>query len=363
MKVGMICGFFRDSGAHDESEVMELFFRYLMRAGVSLELLPDDYHDIQEYDILHLFGLSDQTYTVAKRAQQANVPVIITPFYWSYNFPIHYSLESLQVCRDDNENNVPDIEETPLSQAYYQRKMHSDRYRKQKFIIESSTLILVSGRCEKLQILRDFKVSEKRIVELPLGVDLSMGKGNPELFREKYGDEEFVLCVGPLSQKRNQHVLLDVARGMDVRLVLMGDPVEGEEEYARRCAEMTHEKAMILSPDDNDMLRSAFNAAKVFALPSAYELPGISYISAALIGTPVVATNRGTTWDYLRNHAFYCDPDDMLTVFDALTQALESPPVTELKDILLKNYSWGRTTLNLIKMYQKVIEVTLVKRA
>lgn len=360
MKVGMICGFFSDSGAHDESEIMELFFRYLMRAGVSLELLPEDHEEVREYDALHLFGLSDQTHTVAKRAQQYNIPTIITPFYWSYNFPIHYSLESLQACRDDG--GFPEIEDAPLTQNYYERKMHSDRYRKQKFIIENATVIIVSGRCEKLQILRDFQVSEKRIVELPIGVDLSMGKGTPDLFREKYGDEEFILCVGPLSQKRNQHVLIDVARGMDQKLVLIGDPVEGEEEYARRCVEMTHEKAMILGSEDKEMIRSAFNAAKVFALPSAYELPGISYISAALVGTPVVATNRGTTWDYLRNHAFYCDPEDMLTVFDALTQALQAPPVAELKDILLKNYSWGRTTLNLIKMYQKVAQVATLKR-
>lgn len=355
MKVGMIYGFFSDRGAHDEAEIMEYFFRYLMRSGVSLELLPEDFTDAHEYDLLHLFGLSDQTYTVARRAQQSNVPVIITPFYWSYNFPIHYTLDSLLSCRDDD--CAPDVVEAPLTQAYYQTKMHSDRYRKQKFIIENASLVLVSGRCEKLQVMRDFKISEKRIVELPIGVDLSMARGNPEIFMEKHGAEDFVLCVGPLSQKRNQHVLLDVTRSLDVKLVLIGDAADGEDEYERRCVDMAHEKVLFLKPDDKEMLKSAYNAAKVFALPSAFELPGLPYIAAALVGTPVVATNRGTTWDYLRNHAHYCDPDEMITVFDALTAALDAPPATELKDILLKNFSWGRTILVLVKMYHKIIEI------
>src|SRR5690606_16106947 len=84
-------------------------------------------------------------------------------------------------------------------------------------------------------------------------------------------------------------------------------------------------KTVFLSRLTEKELASAYQAASVHVLPSWYELPGLVTLEAARYGTPVVASDRGTTIDYLGELAEYCDPSSANSIKNAVLKSLNSP--------------------------------------
>lgn len=353
MRVGLQYGFYKGESTRDEYDIMMYFAKYLKQGGVEVETLSGAESDFDRFDLIHLFGLSEQTHAASRLAASEGKPVIVTPLYWNEEFPVFYDLKSLDKADGKEE---PSLKEKKLTAFYYRKKMLSDRLRQQKFILENAALVISSGKCESLQLRRDYDILKGRIVELPIGIDLFLGVGKPEPFREEYGDDEFCLCVGPLSPRKNQHLLIDITRDLDIPLVLIGAS-DGDQEYSTHCRDIAHDRVTFIDKLDHAMLKSAYKAARFFVLPSNFELPGMAYMTAALCELPIVATNRGATWSYLGNSVTYCDPEDITSIFDAVMNCRDAEPDPLLKKHLLDNFSWGRTTIVLVKLYQKIIQV------
>lgn len=62
------------------------------------------------------------------------------------------------------------------------------------------------------------------------------------------------------------------------------------------------------------LLASAYAAARVLAMPSLFESPGLVALDAAMAGTPVVATMFGNTRDYFLYHVEYVDPRSVQSI-------------------------------------------------
>ena len=48
------------------------------------------------------------------------------------------------------------------------------------------------------------------------------------------------------------------------------------------------------------------------------ETPGLSSLEAAAMGKNIVVTTKGDTYDYFEDYAFYCEPDDIESIKNAL---------------------------------------------
>jgi UDP-glucose:(heptosyl)LPS alpha-1,3-glucosyltransferase len=115
--------------------------------------------------------------------------------------------------------------------------------------------------------------------------------------REQYGfgpDDVVVLFVGHEFDRKGLPVLVDaVAQAPhQVRLLVVGgtqDLVDGAKDHARTagCDDRVHFAGRLADPT------SAFHAADVFALPSAYESFGLVVLEALAVGLPVVVTGVG----------------------------------------------------------------------
>jgi len=352
MKVAMQFGFHHEEGTRDERVIMEYFHQALVRSGADVAVLEEGDMDVSGYDLLHVFGLSANIHDLSREAAGRNIPVISTPFYWNEDYPVFYELDSL------GRKAEPHIREKSLTASYFQKRILSDRFRQEKFVLGNAALVLVSGKCERMQVARDYEVAENKILELPVGIDLFMGVGKPEPFKEKFGVENFVLCLGQLIPRKNQHLLIDITRDLEMPLVIAGPEATDGGQYETHCRDLAHGGVHFVGDIETQMLKSAFQAARMFALPSAFELPGMAYLAAAVAGLPIVATCRGAAWEYLGDQACYCDPGDTASVFDAVMKCSGAQPSGELKKKLLENFSWGKTAVLLIRLYQKIIQIS-----
>src|SRR6185437_7691066 len=109
--------------------------------------------------------------------------------------------------------------------------------------------------------------------------------------------------------------------------VAIGDAPPGLEAYQRRCGEATWIPAV---DHDDPLLASAYAAARVFALPSWFETPGLAALEAALAGCAVVVTPNGCTREYFGPRVEYARPDRPAAIRAALARAWEHGPDPDL---------------------------------
>ena len=150
----------------------------------------------------------------------------------------------------------------------------------------------------------------------------------PSAFRAIHGPGDFVLYVGRIEPRKNVLGLVEGVRAAGLPLVVIGDALPGYEGYADDCRRAGRGFARWLPRVDHDdpMLASAYAAARVLALPSWFETPGLVALEAALAGTAVVVTPHGCTREYFGDRVGYARPDRPSEIARAVADAWDDGP-------------------------------------
>lgn len=221
-------------------------------------------------------------------------------------------------------------------------------------IFGNAEAIFASGGEEGRRIVRDYPAARNVVIaRLGFGKPREPGNVSPELFHSEYGVRDFVLCVGRLENRKNQLMLLEALRDDDIPLVFVNsDTVQPE--YEALCKRFHRRgKTLFTGRIPREMLHSAYKAAKVHALPSWYELPGLVTLEAAWFGCNVVASDRGTVRDYLGERVFYCSPHDPVSIRRAVHRAVVATADPACRT-LLEGYTWERTANSIASTYESL---------
>jgi glycosyltransferase involved in cell wall biosynthesis len=126
------------------------------------------------------------------------------------------------------------------------------------------------------------------------------------------GLQDFVLCVGNVSPRKNQVGLARAARAAKLPLLLIGDVLPGDERYGvelRRVVETTdHLRWLPALAAGSDDLRSAYAQCVAFALPSFEETQPISALEAVAMGKGLLLGDRPYAAQRLFRGARLVDP-------------------------------------------------------
>ena len=187
------------------------------------------------------------------------------------------------------------------------------------------------------------------------GCEIGAFRDNGERFRRETGLEDFVLCVGRLEWRKNQLMLLKALEDSELPLVFATGGFTYQPQYEEVCRKFQRRgQTVFLGRLAPDLLASAFAAARVHALPSWYELPGLVSLEAAHYNTNVVITDYGTARDYFEEDAFYCRPDDPQSIHNAVCAAYYSPVRPHLADRVAQ-YTWQRAADRNLEIYEQVL--------
>ncbi|MBH0178952.1 MAG: glycosyltransferase, partial [Nitrospira sp.] len=113
-------------------------------------------------------------------------------------------------------------------------------------------------------------------------------------------------------------------------------------------------KTLFLDRVSDEMLVSAYRAARVLCMPSWYELPGLVALEALQLGCPVVASRWGTLPDYVPQGVEYCEPDDPDDIRAALLMHYNTRR-SEGAQELVRHFQWRETTARLVAVYEEVV--------
>ncbi len=305
---------------------------YLLKMGI--EVIIDNTEDLNltGFDVVHLFNIIPvtKTYLYFRNAKRQNKPIILSPIYWDPR-------EFLKVT---NEN---------VKFGGWWRETMPQRHE----ILNGVRLILPNSQME-LDDLRKTFVDLPMAQVIPNAADKSFALATPDRFYKKYRLTDFLLSVGRICRRKNQLNLIKVAKQLKHPLVIIG-PVNDTEYYQECRRESAGERVVYIDTLNHVELASAYAAARVHALISWYDTPGLVSLEAALAGCTIVSTNRGCAREYFENLAFYCEPGDLDGIREAVQCAWKTQKDGSLKEKILQKYTWEKTAFATLEAYQSII--------
>ncbi len=222
-------------------------------------------------------------------------------------------------------------------------------------MLRQADLVLPNSNAEKEVLTGLVGVSPSRIMVVPNGVENRFAAASPALFRARVRSDDFVLSVGNIEWRKNQRRLIRAVGRLQKPLVIIGSA--GDEEYAELCRREGGDFTQFLGAlgHEDELLASAYAAARVFALPSLAETPGLAALEAALAGTKVVVTSVGAAREYLGGYAWYCNPLDERDIARQIAAAWDAPPVGPDQREHLLQYTWERVGRLTLSAYERVL--------
>ena len=327
---------------------------------ISLELEPD----LTGYDLVHLFNLvrPQETYLQALNAKRHGKPVVLSTIYVDYS-------EYDRKCRTGIAGFLANI--LTASQLGYLKVLarsivnneknkgtlallHHGYRALQEKILAMTDMLLPNSESELRRVIGDFpECLQKPHVVVPNAVDVSLfnldqTNSNPEYDRYR----GCVLSVGRIEGRKCQLELVRAMQGLPWQLVLVGKPAPNHTRYYEQILKEAGPNVHILGHVEHDLLPVIYKAAHVHCLVSWMETTGLSSLEAGAMGCNLVITDKGDTRDYFSDYAFYCQPDSIASIRNAIIKSYNAPVNPDLQTYIRQNFTWQKAAEKTLEGYR-----------
>lgn len=336
---------------------------YLEKIGVTVDISTDLEPKLDGYDIVHLFNLirPQDVLVQVRNAKSYNKKVALSTIYGLYT-------EYDRTARNGISKFVSQILSTSsleylktVARAIKNKEFHKGilsylacgHTKAQREIVSSVDVFLPNSASEMDRVIADFQnARHKSFVVVPNAVDSMLFNPNEVVVSNDINRYTgCILCVARIEGRKSQLNLVRAMKGLPYQLVLIGKPAPNHLGYFEQIKEEASENVHILGQVDHNLLPQFYKAAKVHALISWMETPGLSSIEAGVMESNLVVTDKGDPRDYFGEYAFYCDPGNVDSIRKALIDAYEAPFNSALRTHILKNFTWERTAEKTLEGY------------
>lgn len=297
---------------------------------------PWKQYNWEEIGAVHIFCANAETHNIAKAVFQKGIPLLISPVFFS----THSNLL---------------IKGELLFSKVLQKVMSGTRttFDYLKEICTLADRVLPNTKEEKSKLVKAIGVLPEKITVIPNGVEDRFSTANPTLFEKEYGLKEYILSVANIGYvRKNMLNLIRALKKINHPAVLIGPYFDTP--YGQQCkkelANTQHIKWIGQLDNNSPMLASAFAGAKVFALPSLFETPGIASMEAALAGATIVTTPFGGTQEYFGDKALYANPRKVNDIQTQIERALKMQDL-HAGEYIQQHFSWEKIALRMKEIY------------
>jgi glycosyltransferase involved in cell wall biosynthesis len=298
---------------------------------------------LEDARLLHMFGMSREGLELARIARARGVRVVLSPICWIEP----RALVAL----------APGVLAAGRDLGKWAVKIVAPRWPSwRRELLSLADAILPNSRAEARQLARLFGIDPGVFHVVPNGVSPEFAAATPARFRAEHGPDDFVLYVGRIEPRKNVLGLVRAVGLSGLPLVVIGGVPPGREEYAATCRDAGGASILWIGERDHDdpLLASAYAAARVFALPSWFETPGLAALEAAAAGSAVVITPFGCTREYFGDRAEYARPDRVSSIGRAIERAWRAGPDAGLATHVGTHYSWMEVASRTSEVYGQV---------
>ncbi len=239
-----------------------------------------------------------------------------------------------------------------------------------KAVLRQAHTIVVSNQAmiQSSPVLKKFA---GKCAVIPFGIDIQevdtlVDPAEAQRLRHLYGD--YILFVGRLSYYKGIEFLIEAARGLPHKLIIVG---EGAAEPALRALITQYhmgEQVIIVPPQPYAELVTLFKAARVFVLPSIAkaEAFGMVLLQAMACGVPVISTELGTGTSFVNQHGvtgLVVPPRDSVALAAALSsilsdQSLQTRFGAHARERVVGQFSLDQFTARTYRLFEEVSTTT-----
>jgi glycosyltransferase involved in cell wall biosynthesis len=309
--------------------------------------------NVEDFDIAHIFNpraFPIESLYIGDFVKSRNLKLVTTPIFY------HRS----NISNQNGGGFAPMLIEKASGDFRRLLKMRqfafADPYNHVGQLLKRSDLVLPNTTDELNLLLEFFDLPRERVMLVPNATDLAFADGDPKLAELAFGVKDYVLFVGRIEPQKNILRLIKAFKDarLDTKLIIVGKTID--QRYADLCRSEANEDVVFFGEigHDSDLLRAAYKAAKVVALPSYYETPGLVGLEGGLAGANIVITEHGGPKEYFGDLAHYVNPSSTESISKALVAAYNSPRNSALSSVIAMKYSWEAVAKKTLEAYRSL---------
>jgi glycosyltransferase involved in cell wall biosynthesis len=336
---------------------------FLEKEGVSVDISLELEPNLDHYDLVHLFNLMEpqDIYIQMLNAKKQNKKIVLSTIYGLYTEFERKARGGVfqQIAKCLSPYQIAFLKN--LVKHYKGKRMHKGVYKMifkgyyalMKEIVDNTSVFLPNSYSEMNRVTHDFKLKNPKFVSIPNAIDKSVFTSEKLNQNNPYSKfKDCILCAARIEGRKSTLNLVRAVQNTDYHLVLVGNESKNQKKYVDQVRKEAGANVTFLGSVSHQELRQLYEVSRVHALVSWMETPGLSSIEAAAMGKNIVVTHKGDTYDYFKEYAFYCEPDDVNSIRLAIDKAFHTPVNPNLKKRILEKYVWEQTAIETLKGYK-----------
>lgn len=303
---------------------LEQYYNYLKKKRYYVEKFDQwsNKQKIEKFDIIHFFSvIPGGSINFLRYVKNQNKKIVISPNIWL-------------------ENN------------------NHDEFEQIKYILHLADIIIVNSEIEKKKLSNLFKIDVNKIKVIFNFVDSEYYENIEikENFIKKFKIKKpYFLTVGNVEQRKNQNLILKILHKFpNINFVNIGNI--REKNYLDNYKKLINKVYLIDYIKDKKILKSAYENAEIFILPSTCETPSIAALEAACLNKKIIITSIGSTTEYFGNFVNYTDIHDYKKFETNIKKTLIKSSPKLLTNHIKKNFTEKKQMPKLIKIYKSLNE-------
>lgn len=290
---------------------------------------------IDDYDILHIFKLEYQKYSLIDCAKLKGKKVIISTIM-STN--INWKIRLHRLIAKFKFTSIYKINENLLNQA--------------------DALICETPK-EKEFLNKFYKINSDKIFVIPNGTEIIKYEGN-DIYDIIGRNKKYILQVGVFNENKNQLNVIKALKNTDIELIFIGGAYFKSQKYYEKClkeakgCQNIHFLGWV--EHDSNLFKSAYSHADAVILPSYSETFGLVAIEAIMYGAKLVLSNSLSILSYEDFKEFHTfSPNNTEEIKNAVIKTINSKKNQKTYDKIIKDFSWDTIIEEHIKLYRSLL--------
>lgn len=317
--------------------------------------------EYNKYDLIHLFNIcrpADLLGTIKESKKPYVVSTIFVDFSEAEkNHPKFYRRLLIKLLKNNNLEYLKAIARilkghdklTNISYLYNGQKKSIQK------IIKGAKVLLPNSESEYNRLLKAYNTKQRYMV-IPNAIDVSVFSKNRTDNNKFDKFEGAVVCVGQITPVKNQLNIIKALNNTKYDVFIIGSAASNSKSYYDTCKQVACKNIHFISHQTQEELVEIFRRAKVHVLASWFETTGLASLEAAYSGCNIVISKKGDQQEYFKKDAYYCEPESLKTIKEAVDNAYSNPFNKNLKSRIEKDYNWNKTAEKTLEAYNLALD-------
>ena len=313
----------------------------LVRRGIDARLFDPLHERLKDYDLVHVFAPYNDNNRVIEQAKNDGLPVVLSTIF-STRFSRWDGVRARFLTRL-----IGKLTRWEVTTSYEQNSR----------ALKLVDRLVVLGGMERQCLVEGYLMPPSKISIVHNGIGDEFFRATPDAFFQRWPQlrRPFVLHTGQLYDVKNQRGLVQALKGLDIDIVLIGQPLDRD--YLAACLAEGGPRVHYLGElPHGELIASAYAACTLVAIPSRYEGMPNSILEALAADRAAVLTDTHTMdFELPTDVAAQVASTDHRAIRQAVERLLAQPPAPGRARGVVSAMSWDVVATKLDEVYRQVL--------